>query len=262
MPGSTITSVLNAPYLSPWSPGVASNNVGGITVTSHPFTTGDVIYIKLFINAVLQTTNQKYFVIVDSPTQLRYASSFENAIAGTALSIPQGLTANQSQISNQPVAGVSFPQYPYFYIPSTWMSSSRSTVSFASTDNVQIDFTFSQNSYAAAVLHTGIFGATNSYVLGFAPNFGGIFQASGSTTAGINPISINFLPANPSIVSPNNVRFTLQNSRVSLAVKLTDGSYLTAFTGSLLATSTPPLFFSICLGINGNNVNNCTITYL
>lgn len=262
MPGSTITSILNAPYLTAWAVSVPSNNVGAFTVTSHPFTTGDVIYVKLFIDGSLQTTQSKYFVIVDSPTQLRYASSYENAISGTALAIPQGLTTGQSSLRNTPSGSTSFNQYAMHYHPSTWMSSSRSAISFSPTSNVHIDFTLNDNSHRAAVIHTQALGAANSYICGFDSSFGGIFQASGALTAvTASPISINYLPSNPSIVSPIIGRFTIQNSRVSLSVKLNDGSYLTAFTSNTIPASTAPLFFSVCMGLNNQNFNDCTITY-
>lgn len=263
MPGSTITSILNAPYLTAWGVGVPSNNVGAFTVASHPFTTGDVIYVKLFINAALQTTQSKYFVIVDSPTQLRYASSYENAISGTALAIPQGLTTGQSSLRNTPVGSTGFNQYAMHYHPSTWMSSSRAVISFSPTSNVNIDFTLNDNSHKAAVIHTQTLGAANSYIFGFDSSSSGIFQASGANSTAVSapPININFLLSNPSIVSPIIGRFTIQDSRVSLSVKLNDGSYLTAFTSNTIPVSTAPLFFSVCMGLNNQNFNDCTITY-
>jgi hypothetical protein len=258
MPGSTIKAVLNEPYLTSWIAGVLSNNVGSFTVVSHPFTTGDVIYVKLFINGFLQTTQPKYFVIVDSPTQLRYASSFANAIAGVALSIPQGLTVNQSGLGNTPTIGASHPQYPMLYNPSTWMASSRSVVSFSPTSNVHIDFTISTYAERAAVIHTQNLGTSNSYVCGLSA-IGGIFQQSGTLTASPNPININYLPG--STTFPISGRFTLQNSRISLSVKQINQSYLTVFTSNIIPGSTDPLFFSACFGLNDQDFNNCTITY-
>ena len=258
MPGSTIKAVLNAPYLTIWSFQPLSNNVGSFIVTSHPFTTGDVIYVKLFINGSLQTTQPRYFVIVDSPTQLRYASSFANAIAGVALSIPQGLTAAQSVLANIPAAGASFNQYPMLFNPSTWMASSRSVVSFSPTSNVHLYFTFTGFS-GIAVVHTQNCGTSNSYVCGLETGLGGIFQQSGTLTVSPQPIGINFLPATPS--PPINGRFTLQNSRISLSIKQPNESYLTVFTSNIIPGSTDPLFFSACFGLNNQEFNNCTITY-
>ena len=268
MPGSTIASVLSSPYLTPWSYSTTGGGGSGtwadstnstFTVASHPFVTGDVMYVKLFTNGVLPfTSTQKYYAIVVSPTQLKYASSYANAIAGTSLAIPASLATNvQSAIGNHPNIGYGAALFSAgFYNPATWMASSISTVSFASTENVQIDFTLvgsGDNPMSAS-----LFTKSLSYVCGF-------FQSNSSQSVageGSSTLYGGSVLQNTSQILPAVVRFTLQNRRVNIAVKLNNNSYLTRLAGSLLATNLDPLFFAINMGINGYNANNCTITYL
>ena len=271
MPGSGITAKLEVPYVTPWS---FSENAGGGSGTwadstnntftvpaspNHPFVTGDVMYVRLWNGAnILVTPMVKYYAIVISATQLKYASSYANAIAGTALTIPSALSTVlgiRSGIGNHPNVGYNGQYDPNFYNPATWMASSVSTISFASTEKIQIDFTFSNPGEITASLFT----KSLSYICGF-------YQS-------LNPVSIvgegnatnytigNALQNNMQAVPPV-ARFTLQNRRVSIAIRLNDGTYLTRFTGSVLATNLDPLFFAVNMGINGYNANNCTITYL
>jgi hypothetical protein len=266
MPGSTITANLIAPYTSPWSFSTTGGGGSGtwadstnstFTVPAHPFVTGDVMYVRLFNTAMQPVTGtQKYYAIVVSPTQLRYASSYANAIADIALSIPASLsTIILSGIGNHPDVGHQGFNSARFYDPATWMASSISTVSFASTQNVQIDFTLTgDNQPMSASLFTKSF----SYVSGF-------FQANGRQPVAGEGSSASYemsISQNTSQKLPAVVRFTLQNRRVTIAVKLNDGTYQVRRTGSLLSTNLAPLFFAVNMGINGYNANNCTITYL
>ena len=266
MPGSTIASVLSYPYLTPWSSSTMGGGGSGtwadstnstFTVTSHPFVTGDVMYVKLFSTTNQALTNtQKYYAIVVSPTQLKYASSYANAIANIALSIPASLsTVVQSGIGNHPDVGHQGFNNVRFYDPATWMASSISTVSFASTQNVQIDLTITGSSQP---MSASLFTKSLSYVSGF---FQASFLQSVVGEGSLASYEINILQ-NTSQILPAVVRFTLQDRRVTIAVKLNNGTYLTRRIGILLATNLDPLFFAVNMGINGYNANNCTITYL
>jgi hypothetical protein len=273
MSGSTLTAALSAPYTSPWSFSTSGGGGSGtwadstnstFTVGSHPFTTGDVIYVKLFNNALALTTpNGKYYAIVVNSTQLRYASTLSNALNGVALSIPASLsTVVQSAIGNHPFIGYVPEMQNAFYNPSLWMSSSVSLVSFASTQNVRIDFAMSSNANLpmSVAIATKSVGTSGSYVCGFA-------QADSQQSVVGEAVGTGFYTfgnyiQNTSQTLPAVARFTLQNRRVSTAIRLNNGTYFTRFTGSLLPTSQEPLFFVANMGINGYNVNNCTITYL
>lgn len=268
MPGSTITANLIAPYTSPWSfsttggggSGTWANSTNStFTVPAHPFVTGDVMYVRLF-NTNLQpvTGMQKYYAIFVSPTQLRYASSYANAIAGTALTIPSALsTVVQNAIGNHPNIGYASIFDPGFYNPSTWMASSVSVNSFASTENIRIDFTLSGS--GGIPISASLFTKSLSYICGFyQDNFlQSVVGEGNSSTYTFSNQQQNFTQTVPAVV-----RFTLQNRRISTAIRLNSGTYLTRFTSSLLATNLDPLFFAVNMGINGYNANNCTITYL
>ena len=265
MPGSTIASVLSYPYLTPWSYSTLGGGGSGtwadstnstFTVTSHPFVTGDVMYVRLFTSGGTFTNTQKYYAIVVSATQLKYASSYANAIANIALSIPASLsTVVQSGIGNHLDVGHQGFNNARFYDPATWMASSISTVSFASTQNVQIDLTITGSGQP---MSASLFTKSLSYVSGF-------YQANSFQSVvgegSLASYEMNILQ-NTSQILPAVVRFTLQNRRVIIAVKLNNGTYLTRRTGILLATNLDPLFFAVNMGINGYNANNCTITYL
>jgi hypothetical protein len=269
MPGSTITANLIAPYTSPWSFSTIGGGGSGtwadstnstFTVPAHPFVTGDVMYVKLFnAQSSSVTGTQKYYAIFVSPTQLRYASSYANAIAGTALTIPSALsTVVQNAIGNHPSIGYASVYNPGFYNPSTWMASSVSVNSFASTENVQIDFTLSGSS-GGIPISASLFTKSLSYICGFFQNdsLQSIVGEGNSSTYTFSNNQQNLTQTVPAVV-----RFTLQNRRISTAIRLNSGTYLTRFTGILLATNLDPLFFAVNMGINGYNANNCTITYL
>lgn len=268
MPGSLITANLSAPYITPWSAGANGGGGAGtwadstnstFTVTSHPFTTGDVMYVRLFNpSGSLVTTQQKYYAIVVSATQLKYASSLQNALDGNALAIPSSLwIAVQNAIGNHPFIGYSSPYETNFYRASTWIASAKSLQGFSVTESVQIDFALSSN--GGAPISVSMATESHSYVWGF---FQDVNRQSVCGEGNTSTYTFADSVQNTQQLLPATIRFTLQNRRLSTAIKLINGSYVTRRTGSLLSTSLSPLYLYINMGMNGYNINNCTLTYL
>jgi hypothetical protein len=271
MPGSRIQAVLPSAYQTAWS--FAQTGGGGagswadstnstFTVPSHPFTTGDVMYVRLFsASDVVFTTQVKYYAIVVSPTQLRYASTSQNAINGTALTIPSALsTSLSSAIGNHPLIGYGSVFYAAFYT-NIWNASSKSLVTFSSQSKVRIDIEFLTGADATAIIANAFLGTANfSYVCGF---FQDISRQSavGETNTGSTGYTFgNFAQVTQQLLPPV-VRFTIENGRISTAVKLNDGSFTTRFTSGLLPSNLNPLHLFVNMGLNGLGYKNCTITY-
>lgn len=267
MPGSTLNSVLQYPYLTRWSysstSGSWANSTNNIfTVPSHPFVTGDVIYVALYNNNQnLVTSVRKYYAIVLSPTTLQYANTYNDAMLGIALPIPVLSTTVLSSIENIPPVGAYAILYNAgFYDPNTWNSSSWSNVSFNSSQNVRIDLTLSNENYQMAAIRTKSASTSSSYVCGFCQT--NYFQSIVGEAIGTNSYTFGNMVQNIQQALPATIRFSLENKRVSIAIKMNNGTYFTRFTGSIIADNTPPLFLGVGMGLNALNVNNCTITYL
>lgn len=273
MAGSNIISILNYPYLIPWSyqqtggggaNSWADSTNGTFTVPSHPFVTGDVMYVSLW-NANTQNVVllKKYYAIVVSSTQLKYADTYNNAIQGINLPIPPNLsTAINSGIGNTPTIGYNpSTEFASFYNPTTWNSFAWSLISFGNSEKVYVDATFLDINYTMVMIGTQVFGTLSSYccgVMNTASNVNVVNEFVGTKVTGAHSASV--LQVNQMQI-PYTVRFTLQNKRISIAVKLNNGTYLTRLTGSQIPDNTLPLFIGVGMGLNNNQVTNCTITY-
>lgn len=269
MPGSTIQAILPSPYQTAWSFSQFGGGGAGtwadstnstFTVTSHPFITGDVIYVRLFnTNSSLATTQIKYYAIVVSTTQLRYASTYQNAINGVSLSIPSALwTSGASGISNNPVIGYNSMTYSAFY-SGIWNASSKSLTAFSSRSKVRIELEFLTGDGSAICANAFLGTANFSYVCGFyqdASRVNTVGETS-NNSAGYNSSTIQVTQQ----LLPPVVRFTIENNRISIAIKLNDGSFMTRFTSSLLSSNLDPLYLFVNMGLNGLGYKNCTITY-
>lgn len=270
MPGSTIQAILPSPYQTAWS--FSQNGGGGagtwanstnstFTVPSHPFTTGDVIYVRLFSSDsnLVVTSKVRYFAIVVSATQLRYANTYQDAINGTALPIPASLPTNvASAIGNHPAIGYSAVYTPIFYT-NIWNSSSKSLVAFSPQSKVRIELEFLTGGDNSPICANAFLGTANfSYVCGFVQNAFRL-NAVGETT-GTSYTFANEIQVTQQLLPPV-VRFTIENNRISTAIKLNNGSFMTRFTSSLLASNLDPLYLFVNMGLNGLGYKNCTITY-
>jgi hypothetical protein len=260
---SSITSVLSTPYTTYWivlSPSVSSDTV---TVASHPFSTGDKIYASIS-STVLDGTGRGWtslFVIVLSATQFKVATSYANAIASisTAFTTVSGL-------SNTPVNHLSNATIGITFLTQPWLSNSKSTQSFAVTDNVAIDFTVSEWGHNSGILPVGykwaaaLVSDVGNYLVGISDanyfNYGdsitgmAVHQPT-RRDVGESRLALTF-----------NCRFLLQNRTVSIQIRKTDETYQTFFTSSTLSPNIQGLRFFSNFALNGINFTNCTITYL
>lgn len=75
--------------------GTASGNVVTLTTTPYTINTGDFINISTIPGGALPTglANGNYYAIMDSPTQIRFATSRANALAGRAVTLSSAGTA-------------------------------------------------------------------------------------------------------------------------------------------------------------------------
>lgn len=262
MPGSLLQSTnLGTAYDTFWDftqfsldASWADSSTGIFTVPAspaHPFATGDVMYVRLFSSTGASLINGKYYAIVLSSTQLKYASTRENALAGISLNIPANLWAGTSLrtngIGNTPDCGYNFFQVTTAFNPNTWLASSRSSDAFDVSTNVRIEVKHNQMrrgaSYALATNNfTTCFGLTPwlGDRWGFLPTNSSFFNA------GLNGI----------------IRFEIINRRVSMLGGLANGTFVTIYTSSELPTSSAPFYFYANFGLNSMSAADCTITYL
>jgi hypothetical protein len=269
MPGSLLQSInLGNTYDTFWeytqtdlSTSWANSSTGIFTVPAtpaHPFVTGDVMYVRLFSStggAVGgQLTAGKYYAIVISSTQLKYASTRENALAGISLNIPANLWAITSQrtngIGNTPDCGYNFFRGNTAFKPDEWLASSRSSNDFDVSTNVRIEVTHNQKRRGASYAL-----ATPTFSSCFGLTFWALNSASGLAFFPGDNVSLNE-------AYTGTVRFEIINRRVSMLGQLTSGSFVTIYTSSELSASSAPFYFYANFGLNSMSATDCTITYL
>ena len=272
---SSITAVLNNPYINLWQVSVPVNAVGNplsvsnniATVGTHSFSTGNIIYTtnRTFHNTSNIIPFFKWYAIRISDTQLAFAATIENAINGV-----RSTTALANSDSALSFTGMSIANVPMLFDrlnngflttalsnSDLWVSSSKSAQIFQVTDNVQIDITI-PNVMDSTGIGTFIpcynsFGLSgDNYSCGFMP---GSFLFRGDTISGMGSVS--------SVSGWTNVyRILIQNRRILIQNRQTNGSYLTTFTSSELSLNIANLRLFGNFALNGRALTNCQITYL
>lgn len=269
MPGSILQSVISENlYNAFWdfSPegltnheSWANSSTGIFTVPSHPFTTGDVMYVSLrgqtpYANVLRMG---KYYAIVISSTQLKHASTKENALAGISLNIPGDLWTEAvvgNGIGNTPDCGYNYFDNVDSYDPDTWISSSRSSDAFDISTNVRIQWTHTTQSLTTS--------RGGTYALA-TPTFGSFlgvtFWREGVGVGGFTGGNVSF---HPPIGSTRTFRFEIMDRKISLWVKLTDESFQQLYTTIPLPEGLDPFYFYANFGLKNMSATDCTITYL
>lgn len=259
---SSISAILASPYLEYWIVTDPTVNNDTVTVTSHPFSTGDTIYASVNNNA-LDGPGVGWltlYVIRDSATQFRIATSQSNAMSGisTTFTSPGG-------ISNTPVKHLFNSAVGVNFITQSWLSNSKSAQSFSVTDNVVINFTVPEWGFTstASVGHkwaAGLVADIGNYKIGITD---ATFLSYGDSITGVSAPAAyrSDVPSNRATWT-FNLRFLLQNKQISIQVLLTNGTYLTLFTSSTLSVNIQGLRLLSNFALNGMRFTNCTITYL
>lgn len=272
MPGSILQSVISENvYDAYWefSPRFitdpeswANSSTGIFTVPSHPFTTGDIMYVSLRLNQPYEGFPfriGKYYAIVISSTELKHASTKENALNGISLNIPGNLWTVPTDgvlngIGNTPDCGYNYFNLVESYKPDTWLSSSRSTDAFDISTNVRIQWTHTPQSLTTK--------QGGSYALA-TPTFGSFFGVAywreGLGIGGLPGDNISFQPP---VGSTGTLRFEIMNREISFWAKLAGESFERLYTTTQLPESLDPLYFHANFGIKNMSATNCTITYL
>ena len=271
MPGSILQSVISGNvYDAYWEfsprfitdPEIWANSSTGIfTAPSHPFTTGDIMYVSLRGNNGFPLRIGKYYAIVISSTELKHASTKENALNGISLNIPGNLWTVPTQpqgvyngIGNTPDCGYNYFDLVESYKPDTWLSSSRSTDAFDISTNVRIQWTHTPQSLTTK--------QGGSYALA-TPTFGSFFGVAywreGLGIGGLPGGNISFQPP---VGSTGTLRFEIMNREISFWAKLAGESFQRLYTTTQLPESFDPLYFHANFGIKNMSATNCTITYL
>lgn len=230
----------------------ADSSTGIFTVPAspaHPFTTGDVMYVRLYNSGGGVVVEGKYYAIVVNATQLRYASTRENALAEISLNIPANLWSGTglrtNGVGNTPDCGYNFFHRTAAFNPNTWLASSRSSDAFDVSTNVRIEVTHNQRLRGA------------SYALA-TPTFSSCFGLSFWHSNGL----ARFPGDSVSYNSYNgNIRFEIIDRRVSLIGQLTNGTFVTTYTSSELAEDLQFYFYGN-FGLNSMSATGFTITYL
>ena len=258
---SSISAVLSSPYLSYWivtNPTVSNNTV---TVTSHPFSTGDTIYATISNSNIDGKGGVGWltlYVIVISSTQFNVATTYSNAMSGisTTFFSPMGL-------SNTPVKPNWNDTVAITFLTQLWLSNSKSAQSFSVTDSVAINFTVPEWGYSdqTPIGHkwaAGLVSDTGNYRIGVTDsNYISVGDNITGMSAGYR-WDVPSTRANWTF----NLRFLLQNRQISIQVQLTNSTWLTLFTSSVLDVNIQQLRFLSNFALNGMRFTNCTITYL
>ena len=264
MPGSLLQSVnLDSTYTTHWEytqvgpdRSWANSSTGIMTVPAtpaHPFVTGDVMYVRFLSNFTTSITEGKYYAIVVSSTQLKYASTKENALNNISLSIPATIVApsigtNGSGIGNTPACGYNFTSFLTAHNPNTWLASSRSADAFDVSKNVRIEVTIQKTKGGSSLALA-------------TPNFSSCFGLAFTRTNDV----IGWFPGDAASYNINftgTFRFEIEDRRVSMKVKLVNNSFVTLYTSSQLSPNSAPFYFYANFGLVGTSAADCTITYL
>lgn len=266
MPGSKITSVLNAPYLSAIWNGTATKSGDVLTFAApHGLQTGDIVYTAFGGSAALR---QQYgywgiYVIVLSSTSISLASSLANAINNSVLSLSTFPSGSQT-FSNIP-----FTSFMSFYgqIPlSAWQSRATSAQVFSLNTPVAISgitHTLLGASDQNQPYYIGLKTATDSYYCGF-----GLFNRNNSSLwisgLGDTISGFSYFSAFTNSGFPAAFRFTITSAKritIEALSNGTTGSWVTRFTSSILTTQ-DPLYFFCNSALNNISTTDCQVTYL
>lgn len=269
MPGSIITSVLPAPYLSAVWNGTATKSGDVLTFTApHGLQTGDIVYTGLpgtATNAITYGFHGIY-VIVLSSTSISLASSLVNATNNVVLSL-SGFPGGSQQFRNVPdLQTVAF----FGLIPlSAWQSRSVSSQVFSLNTPVAISATTPPivgSNDQIQPYYIGLKTANNSYVCGF----GGRWEngqwrtrAVGDTLSGFSAgNNSNAMWVSTSLNSVIDFRLTINSNKQVSIQRLSSGVWVTGFTSTVLSATQDPLYFFVCTALNNVSITNCQVTYL
>jgi len=261
---SSISAILSSPYLSYWIATnlTVSNNTA--TVTSHPFSTGDRIYASISnsdIDGKVGFGWLTLYVIVISSTQFKVATTYSNAMSGISETFftPNGL-------SNTPVKHLFNSPTAITFLTQPWLSNSKSAQSFSVTDSVAINFTVPEWGYSdqGAVGHkwaAGLVSDTGNYRIGVTDSN---FISVGDSITGMSVLNAyRWDIPSTRFDWTFNLRFLLQDRRISIQVQLTNSTWLTLFTSSIISNvNIQQLRFLSNFALNGMKFTNCTIAYL
>lgn len=267
---SSVTANLNFPYLTLWrvfnqsqflqqpvTQFSVSNNV--ITVTSHPFSTGNIVYVS---ESVVNDWSIRYAIRIND-TQFSLATSETNALNEISTSINN----NATSISNVPVIYFQNGGTPISKLISPLAAYSKSAQSFSVSDNVSIDFTLPRwgeiaalNYHGASFWTFGLISDVGNYRLGMTDN---VFFTYGDSVSGTtyNTTYRNDTPSTKSSLT-RQFQILIQDRRASIRVKNTSNNYITLFTSSTLSASIQGIRFFTSFALNGLALSNCSITYL
>lgn len=300
MPGSSIiqtglSNVYNSRYLATnnWNVSVFS----GLTIVNDtltveppaqnfPFATGDRVYF--FDSTVLASLPDAannyqftlYYAIRISATQIKLATSYENAIAGTAITIADftNKTVSGTNFNNRVISNVTAPvinrELLYdntSFFASKWNSSAVSSQSFFISDQVRLEFDLPECSMAGLISlekrETGIpvygFGLLrpgSKTLLGIGDTFSNMTDnICGRSITGETSADRFFFPFSPGW--NGRLRITVQNNTISVAMSVNNGAtFTTMFTTSQLSITSPLNFFAYN-SLNNTGLTNCTINY-
>lgn len=293
MPGSNITcqglsSAYNSPYIAT-NNRYNNNQFSGLTIenntlvvqspaTNFPFATGDIVYFTpAGYSGDFIVPPTIYYAIVISPTQMRLATTLQNAQEGIFVTLDSSNSSNfgidngtflQKVVSNSRIyhsVPNSFPNNSHLN-KSEWLSSAYSSQVFFLQNKIRIDFTLNGSGVVAGIATT----STTSNIPNYAISVGrGNIETSDlnarmvmimeSTGASYLP---TFASSSKRAVTPNGInsmRITINSGVISVAY-LSGGSYITAYATVPLSDTTPCRFFSFN-SINGTGLTDCTITY-
>lgn len=260
---SSITAILNYPKLVLWKAGNLGNNYDGFTVnnniitvsTTHPFSTGDIVY---YSPAISGNWNVMYAIRFSS-TQLSLATSYDNAISGISASV---MAANTS-IANIPV--IYYPgATPINLITNPLAAYSKSAQSFEINEKVAIDFTVPRwgegvTYHNVSYWAFGLISDVGNYRLGLM-DF--LYFTYGDSVSGTT-MNTTYRNDNTSKASLTfNFRILLESQRANIQIKSTTNTYITLFTSSILSASIQRIRFFSSIALNNLSITNCTITYL
>jgi len=268
MPGSTLSSqslpsLYNSAFRISFNRSQVDTVNNYINVT-HNFTTGDYLWIYMQYSGYVY--KNRVFAIVNSSSQIRIASSKSNALANIPIDLSSitptpEFVPTLAHLSN--ILTIEACK-PAFFAPSYAQASSKSTISFAPSNSVQIDIESSSIGEGRSMF--GLMTTDETYLA-----VCGLFNGSGYTTGNDAYGSLGVYigdtvigagsPLRYDLNSPRAIRFVLQGNRVKIYYKAS-GAYVLGFTSNLLSNLLPPLVFFTNFGLNGLSVNNCTITYL
>jgi hypothetical protein len=264
MPGSIITSVLNAPYLSAVWNGTATKSGDVLTfTTAHGLQTGNIVYTT----SVSSLGFYGIYAIAINGTSINLASSLVNANNN----VIQSLSSFPS--SSQTFTNVPFAQNMIFsgVIPlSSWQSRSVSSQIFPLSTSVRI------SAIAPAMIGAndqiqpwfiGLKTLDNSYfcgITGTRVNTTLFRPVVGDTISGFLWAEVGGTPAITVVSGAKlNFRFTINSSkRVVVETLNNSGVWVTNFTSIVLPTNRDPLYFFCNSALNNISITDCQVTYL